>query len=145
MTARSMSENDDAQRNIDALRPVYGAWARGEDWRKMLDVYSSAMIWSWSDEWPDIHGTYTDPLEASQVMGEWLSQWEDWRVEAEDFVPVGAKIVVLARYHGIGRESGAEIETRGAHVWTMRDGSAVGIMVFRDRDRALRWAKSGDE
>jgi uncharacterized protein len=137
-----MSKEHEIQRNIDALRPVYVAWARGDDWRAAFDIYSPEMTWGWSDEWPDIHGTYDDPGTAAEVMGVWLSEWENWRCEAEEYVPAGNRVVVLARYRGTGSGSGVEIETPGAHVWTMRDGRAVGLMVFRDRDRALRWAET---
>ena len=70
-------------------------------------------------------------------MYEWLSGWEDWRCEAEDYVVHGDHVVALCRYRGRGRGSGAAVETKGAHVWTMRDGKCVRLEVFADRARAL--------
>ncbi len=139
-----MTPEPEIERSIDALRPVYELWARGEDIRALFDLYAPGMTWGWSEEFPDIHGTYDDPQAAGAVIEEWFGQWENWRIEAEEFVPVGDRVVVLARYRGIGRGSGVRIDTPGAHVWTMRGGQAVGLMVFSDRVRALRWASEED-
>jgi ketosteroid isomerase-like protein len=138
-----VTRDAETQRNIEALRPVYEAWARGDDWRAGFDVYGDEMTWGWSEEFPDIHGTYGDPDEAAALMGQWLSQWENWRCEAEQYVPVADRVVVLTRYRGTGRGSRVEVDTKGAHVWTMRDGRAAALMVFSDRDKALAAAGLG--
>ena len=95
------------------------------------------MTWGWSDEFPEIHGTYSDPEVARDNLRRWLSPWEDWRVEAEEFVTIDNRVVVLTRYHGRGKGSGAEVDVTGAHLWVMRDGRAESMMVFSDRDKAL--------
>jgi ketosteroid isomerase-like protein len=58
--------------------------------------------------------------------------------EAERYVESGDLVVVLTRYSGRGKGSGAPVETLGAHVWTMRDGKAVRLEVFPNRESALR-------
>ena len=45
--------------------------------------------------------------------------------------------MVLTRYTGRGKESGVTVDTRGAHVWKLRDGKAVRLEVFSSRARAL--------
>ncbi len=47
-------------------------------------------------------------------------------------------MVVLARYTGRGKGSGVDVDTEGAHVWTLRDGKAVRLEIFADRARALQ-------
>ena len=131
-----MSERNESQRNIEALRPVYEAWGKG-DWMAGPEVYGPRMAWGWSDEFPEIHGTYSDPAVAQDTLRRWLSPWEDWRVEAEEYVTARDRVVVLARYHGRGKGSGAEVDVTGAHVWVMRDGKAESLMVFSDRGKAL--------
>ena len=58
-------------------------------------------------------------------------------MEAEEFVTIHNRVVVLTRYHGRGKGSGAEVDVTGAHLWVMRDGRAESMMVFSDRDKAL--------
>ena len=33
--------------------------------------------------------------------------------------------------------SGALVDTKGAHVWTLRDGKAIRLVIFATRERAL--------
>ncbi|HSF02288.1 MAG TPA: carboxylating nicotinate-nucleotide diphosphorylase [Solirubrobacterales bacterium] len=129
-------EQDQSQRNVEALRPVYEAWGRG-DWSAGPEVYGPRMTWGWSDDFPEIHGTYSDPAVALDRARRWLSPWEHWRVVAEEYVPIGERVLVLARYRGRGKGSGAEVDVTGAHLWVMRDGKAESLMVFNDRDKAL--------
>ena len=66
-----------------------------------------------------------------------LLPWQHWRVEAEDYIAHGDHVVVLTRYTGRGKGSGVDVDTQGAHVWTLRDGKAVRLEIFAARARAL--------
>jgi ketosteroid isomerase-like protein len=124
------------QKDVDAIRHVYAEWGRG-NWRPTFDVYGSEMEWGWSDEFPGLGGVYRDPEQRNERLHEWLSPWEDWRCEAEEYVVHGDHVVVLTRYRGRGKGSGATVDTKGAHVWTMQAGKAVRLEVFTSRARAL--------
>ena len=128
-----------SQENVEALRPVYDEWGRG-NWRPRFAVYAPDFEWGWSDEFPEIHGVFRDPHLKSRRLHEWLSQWEDWRCEAEEFVSADEFVVVLARYTGRGKESGVAVDTKGAHLWTLRDRKAVRLEVFSSRSKALEAA-----
>ena len=136
-----MSEQNESQRNVQALRPIYEAWGKGDWSSDWPDVYGPRMAWAWSDEFPEIHGTFSDPEVARDRLRRWLSPWEDWRVEAEEYVTNRNSVVVLARYRGRGKGSGVEVEVTGAHLWVMRDGKAESLMVFSDRNKALAAAE----
>ena len=124
--------------NVEALRPIYEEWGRG-NWRPRFDIYADEMEWGWSDEFP-ARGVSRDPEERSQRLREWLSPWEGWRCEAERFLAVGEFVLVLTRYTGRGKESGASVDTEGAHLWTLRDGRVIRLEVFSSRDKALKAA-----
>jgi uncharacterized protein len=130
-----MSDRDP---NVEVLRPIYEAWAEG-DWRAGPEAYGPSMVWAWSDEFPDINGVYDSREDSEAAMREWLRGWENWRCEAEEFLVAGDRVVVLTRYRGSGR-GGIELDSPAAHVWTMRDGKAARLDVFRARERALRHA-----
>jgi ketosteroid isomerase-like protein len=125
--------------NVEALRPVYEEWGRG-NWTPRFDVYAEDMEWGWSDEFPGLAGVYRDPGLRNDRLLEWLSEWEDWRCEAENFVTNGEFVVVLARYTGRGKESGVTVDSEGAHVWRLRDGKVIRLEVFSSRSRALEAA-----
>jgi ketosteroid isomerase-like protein len=126
-----MSDED-----VQAVRRVYDEWSRG-NWRPKFDIYDAEMEWGWSDEFPGLSGVYHDPAERNKRVQEWLHGWEDWRCEAEELVVHGEHVVALCRYRGRGRGSGASVDTKGAHVWTLRDGKVVRLEVFATRARAF--------
>jgi ketosteroid isomerase-like protein len=130
-----------SQRNVDALRPIYDEWARG-NFRPRFDVYAPEMEWGWSDEFPGLERVAIDPADRSVRLEEWLSEWDDWRCEAEEYIAEGESVVVLTRYRGSGKESGASVDTTGAHVWTLRDGMVVRLEVYSNREKALEAAFS---
>jgi ketosteroid isomerase-like protein len=128
------------QENIQALRRVYEEWGRG-NWKPRFEFYAADMEWGWSDEFPGLDGVSRDPEDVrSSRLREWLSPWEEWRCEAEDFVAAGDFVVALTRYTGRGKGSKVEVNSRGAHVWKFRDGQVVRLEVFSSRDRALEAA-----
>lgn len=121
------------------LEGVYEHWSAG-DWTPRFELYADDMEWGWSDEFPGIAGVYRDTETPNPRLQTWLSEWESWRCEAEDYVRFAGVIVVLTRYRGRGKGSGLELDVEGAHVWRIRDGKAVRLEIFADRERALRAA-----
>jgi uncharacterized protein len=130
-----------APSNIDLIRPIYEAWGRG-DWRPHFDVYDPHMEWGWSSEFLGLGGVYEDREDPNPRLRTWLSEWEFWRAEAEEFLDFGDHVVVLAVYHGRGRGSGVEIEQDGAHVFKLRDGKVVRLEIFASREKAIASAQA---
>ena len=125
-----------ASGNVDLIRPIYEDWGRG-NWRPRFDVYHPRMEWGWSDEFPGLAGVYEDHEDPNPRLLAWLSGWEDWRAEAEEYLEFGNHVVVLASYHGRGKGSGIEIHQEGAHVFELRDGKVVRLEIFATRAKAL--------
>jgi ketosteroid isomerase-like protein len=70
---------------------------------------------------------------------EWLSPWETYWTEVEEFIDAGEdRVVVLVRDHGRLRGSDSEIENRGGSVWTLRNGKIARIDFHIDRGGALK-------
>jgi uncharacterized protein len=126
-----------APSNVDLIRPIYEEWGRG-NWRPRFDVYHPNMEWGWSDEFPGLAGVYEDHDDPNPRLLTWLSGWEHWRAEADEFLEFGDHVVVLATYHGRGRGSGVEISQEGAHVFELRDGKVVRLEIFATRSKALQ-------
>jgi ketosteroid isomerase-like protein len=125
--------------NVELLRPVYAEWAEG-NFRAITDVYGEDLEWGWSEEFPDLAGTRRGVMGRDERLISWLTPWEHWRVLPEDFLTNGDKVVVLCRYTGRGKGSGVDVDTPGAHVWTIVDGRATEMVIYSDRERALEAA-----
>ncbi len=121
---------------LDLLREVYEHWGRG-DWSPRFAFYADDFEWGWSPEFPGLAGVFCDTETPNPRLRTWLSPWERWTCEAEDYVEAGEDVVVLARYHGVGKGSGATVDVEGAHVWRIVDGRAVRLEIFATRASAL--------
>jgi ketosteroid isomerase-like protein len=76
----------------------------------------------------------------AEAMRVWTGTWDDWRVELEEIVDAGDRVVLIARESGRGKGSGIEIDQRVYGVFTLRDGKIVRWKGFIDRDQALEAA-----
>ena len=122
--------------NAELLEPIYAEWARG-NWRPRFDVYHPEMEWGWSDEFLELAGVFADRRYPNPRLLSWLSGWEHWRCEADEYLELGDYVVVLATYFGRGRGSGVEISQEGAHVFRLREGRVVRMEIFASRERAI--------
>jgi ketosteroid isomerase-like protein len=119
--------------DLEKLRALYEEWARGDFSRQDIWDESAAM---------DTFGM-GEPMRASgrddiaATLADWLSAWElPLRIEADDFIQSGDRILALVRWKGRGKGSGVEMEASGAHLWTFRGGLVSRFDVYRDRDEA---------
>jgi ketosteroid isomerase-like protein len=64
----------------------------------------------------------------------------DFDQQTEDLIDVDDKVVVLVRWVGRGKASGAQGEISMAMIWTCREQAITRIEFFLDRAQALRAA-----
>jgi ketosteroid isomerase-like protein len=67
--------------------------------------------------------------------------FEEITIEVEELQGEGTAVVAIIRAQGRGKGSGAEVDARGPHLWTFRDGMAASLALYGDRDQALRDAE----
>jgi uncharacterized protein len=125
-----MTEDD-----IQVLLAGYESWNKGEF--DMLAELVHPEI-EWEPGFGALEaGTHSGADGFRQFLDSWLESFEEFRIEPELLVQCGERIIVVARQRGRGRGSGVEIEARVVHVWTLRDGKAVGWWGPRTLDEAL--------
>src|SRR2546430_438754 len=121
------------------LSSVYEAMNRG-DLEGVLRLQAADVEWRGPRAFPDLtephHGHSGVRAYAEQVSG----AWSKFSIRPERFLDLGEAVLVLAREHGRGRDSGAEVQHPTAHLWTLRDGLVVRFEVFWDREEGLRAA-----
>jgi ketosteroid isomerase-like protein len=125
-----------SQENVELLRPVYDRWAEG-DFRAGRELLDADITTVWAQDFPTA-GTYHGLDGHAAAMREWLSAWTDLKLEAERFVDAGDSVVVPFVVRACGRESGAEVDRRWAHVWTLHDGRVVRFEVHLETREALK-------
>ena len=123
--------------NLDLVRSIYEARGRGD--------YSS-------DEWADddieyaivdgpTPGVWRGRSTVTQVVRDFLSAWEDFRDQPEDFRELDAeRVLVLHHFTGRGKASGLDVghmSAKTASVFHVRNGKVARIAVYFDREQAL--------
>jgi ketosteroid isomerase-like protein len=63
--------------------------------------------------------------------------WSEWRFVPERFLDASSHVLVFARLVAVGLESGVPVELETNHIWTIRNGRATSMCVYRDRSEAL--------
>lgn len=124
-----------SQQDLDLIKSLYSAWERG-NLRAGNELLDESMTTVWAEEFPTA-GIYHGPREHARAMREWLSAWDEFQLEAEDFIDAGDSVVVPFRVRARGTGSGARVERTWAHVLTLRNGRIVRFEVHLDVRRAL--------
>lgn len=75
-----------------------------------------------------------------EAWRDWTSAFATFRIEVEEMIDAGDKVVSLVRQIATMESGGAEIENQGAAVWTVTDGLLRDVEFHLDRDAALRAA-----
>jgi uncharacterized protein len=105
-----------SQENIELARRGYEAFKTGDPAGVMGFLDADIDIHDFP-EMPDA-ATYHGPEGFLAIVANTLEEFDDYRLEAEEFsAPDADHVLVLARQTARGKESGAEVEARVVHLW----------------------------
>src|SRR6476469_6875018 len=124
-----------SQENVETVRAIYECWSRG-DFRATADKVAPDF------EWKQVHGV-VEPgshvgADANRALRSIFEIYDDFRVEAEEYIDAGDVVVVVAHARGTARGSGLHTDQRFAFAWTVRDGRPVRMEQYRTREEALK-------
>jgi uncharacterized protein len=128
-----------SKENVEVVRRAYEAFNRGDRDAAVADVAADCEYVA-SGAVPGATGTYRGP-EGYKHFTEWLlGEFNDVRVEINETIDAGDRVVVSVTSRGSGKHSGAEASWVTWQVWTLRDGKAVRGEGFSSRRAALEAA-----
>jgi ketosteroid isomerase-like protein len=89
--------------------------------------------------------TTVEAYRGPEGLLEWLDEgddaFDDFSVELLEVEDLAGLVLASMRQRGRGKASGATVDHRFTHVWTLRDGRAIRLQSFADRDDAVRYAQ----
>jgi len=101
------------------------------------DVDAEATLdWSNSDALDS--GVYTGRAAWRAFMRERDAALGERRVDTVILAATTDTVVLAGRIREQGRVSGVAVETRGATVWTLRDGKVIRLKIYQSTDEALK-------
>ena len=130
-----------SKENVELVRAVYEAVVRGWDVGEAERLLDPAV---------EFHGTVGGLREGLVSRGlqqlrrdlheEDLEVWEERRLEPEEFIDAGDRVVVFLHEFRRGKGSGVAIEVDTAVIFDVRDGRVVRMQGYMDRNEALQTA-----
>jgi len=124
-----------SQEDVEMLRAVYERWTLGDFWTP--EVFDPDVEVVWAADIPDV-GTYHGLAGVEESARQWFSAWDALRVQAEEFIDLGERVLVLVTVYGRGKDSSIETEGKYAQLWTMRDGKATRFVGYTDWGKARK-------
>jgi len=132
-----------SQENVEIVERLFrGVNRRGHaaDLDALVDEYfDPTVVWEGVDESLD-RGPFRGRVEVLAHIRSWMETLDAFRSEPEQIIDAGENVVVVQRSHGILKGSNAEVETRFASVWGMRDRKVVSHKQYQHLAEALKAA-----
>jgi ketosteroid isomerase-like protein len=126
-----------SQENVETVRGVMSAYVAGDN-EAALAAFDSEVEFDASAR-PEGQ-VFRGRSGVAEAMRVWTGAWADWRVEVEEIIDAGDRVLLIARQSGRGKGSGVKVELQEFQVWTFRDGTVIHWKGFLDRDEALEAA-----
>lgn len=88
-------------------------------------------------------GTYQGREGFVAWNGAWMDAWDDFQAELIDLEPVDDEnVLVFVHQSGRGRGSGLQVSQDVVYLFTLREGKAVRLHLYADRESALKALES---
>jgi ketosteroid isomerase-like protein len=131
-----------SQENVEVVRRVIEAWNRNEQARvvpleRVVPFLDPGVILDATRRIINPK-TYTGIEGIRAMLAERDEVWGEFRIEPDEFVDAGDRVVVIGRWVGRGRGSGVEVNQPIADVFTLHGGRVVRCQIgYSNRAEAL--------
>jgi ketosteroid isomerase-like protein len=126
-----------SQENVEIVRRVLASFNDG-DVESALAGFDSNGVWdNTRSEVPGLEQTYSGVAGLLELLGQINEAFPDYRLEAEEFVEAGDRVLVMAREIGRGGTSGITVDRAIAFVYTVVNGRISRFDTYTDRAQAM--------
>jgi ketosteroid isomerase-like protein len=102
----------------------------------MVALAAPDVEWDWSRSIGPDAGLRHGPAAVRRFVAEQWEHWQSIEMTPEELVEAGDEVVAFVRVRLTGRD-GIEVEARGPHVLSWREGQLVRYRLFQEREEAL--------
>jgi ketosteroid isomerase-like protein len=122
-----------SEENVDVVRRAWEASTRRDN-EAVFRLYDPEV---------EIHDVFYDRTYhgldgVRDYFHEWVSTFDEWGAEVEEWIDAGDDVIAVLRSHGRGKRSGVPVEERQSHVWTLRHGKLWRLRIYASKDKALK-------
>jgi uncharacterized protein len=122
--------------NVEIVRRGYRAFEEGGV-EGILEFLDPGIEWRMSAVFthtPRVFWGHDGVREVFRFFDEWI---EDLGADPHEFIEAGDRVIVPVRMHGRLRESGEPVAYELVQVWLGRDGKAIRLVTYPDREAAI--------
>jgi ketosteroid isomerase-like protein len=123
--------------NVEVVRRFADHWVRGE-WAGLEDLVDPEVEQHSTigglEQGRVLHGLAEIRRDYESVE----ESWDEHRMEVDDVIDAGDRVVLLHREYQRGRGSGVELQIEAAVIFDLRDGRIVRIQGYLERGAALQ-------
>jgi ketosteroid isomerase-like protein len=120
-----------SQENVEVVRNALASGPAG-----LLAILHDEVEWDYVGAFPEA-ATYHGPEQVAEFLRGWVGGFDDFGLEADEFVDAGESVLVLLHQWGRGKETGAQVESRTWQALTFRDDKVVHCRGYATKAEAL--------
>jgi ketosteroid isomerase-like protein len=125
---------------VELMRAGTDAFVSG-DVDRAIELFHPEVEWHGTVGGIEEGQVWHGPETVVRNLANYFREWGEFEMRAERYIDAGGDdVVVFLREIAKGRESGIEMETETATIYTVRDGKLWRVRPFLDREVALRAA-----
>jgi ketosteroid isomerase-like protein len=124
--------------NAEVVRKTLEAF-NTEGVEAALAYFDPEVEWLGPPEWLEKH-LYKGHEGIREIAALWRENFEEFRLDLEETIEAGHRVVALVHQRGRIKGGGAPIEQRIGYDWELRDGKGVRVQVYFSWEEALQSA-----
>jgi ketosteroid isomerase-like protein len=124
-----------SRENVELIRTGIEAWNR-RDWDGALAAFHPQIEWRNAGVLLDDAEVYYGHEQVRSFWESWADSWDDIRIEPEEFIDLGDRVLALVRFRASGRNQ-IEIDQQVAQLFTLRGDLVLSFQSYWDRAEAL--------
>lgn len=125
--------------NIEIVRRGYGAFEEGGV-EAILEFLDPGIEWHMSAVFTSTPRVFWGHDGVRDVFRFFNEQISELGADPHEFIEAGDRVIVPVRMHGWLRESGEPVAYELVQVWLGRDGKAIRLVTYPDRESAMAQA-----
>ncbi len=133
-----------SRENVEVVRRGVELYLGG-DIDRWLETIDPAIGWDISSHpLPDVpnRGRGREAFK-TEMLATYMSGWNDYSGEVKEIAAAGEQVIVIVHETATMRDTGVRLERDLVHLWTVQEGKAVFLQVFRTKADALDAAGRG--
>ena len=126
--------------NEALLREQFAAAEHRENWPRAMELYDDQVVLLVAGDDVPNPGVFTGKENVGRWFAEWLSMFDHIVFDIQTIAHGRDGLAVHARHSARGKESGAEAAVELYYAYWFREGKAIRVEVYGDREPAWRAA-----